>query len=165
MVKMRLTRASRMNLRTFVCRGVVCGLYFLAASSVAVANDGDWRQDPEMLLCEPRELTLGQELTLRLGKQHPSELAITRDADGKYFFLVSKSDALTSPQLMTAPAFKTTRDVVLPGRLQAITGTYGERPTVVFDRVGTYRVLLSNALESEEGGFFCEVKVVARKQL
>lgn len=83
-----------------------------------------------------------------------SELALRRVADNAWFFLVVSMPPEGYPQLMTPEQFESAVDVKLSPSLSWVQWAEGAKPESVFTP-GRYELYVSEALESEIGGFRC----------
>lgn len=135
----------------------------LAATAIAfisvncVGADEQWHQDPTVLACSPKVLVSGQVLTLALGPNHGSELAIRRLRDQQQFLLVVGSPPLGHFQLMTPTDFAAARSVEINTDAFATAWAVDASPELVFSEPGEYEIAVSPNLESEAGGYFCRI--------
>ena len=117
-----------------------------------------WTVNPNIFRCSPETLDPNGLLTLSLGPGHGRELAIHRESDNVFFFLVVKSPPSDMVSLMTPEQFSGISHLEIPASIEghAWVAHRGREP--VFTTPGTYAVYTSNALESEEGGFTCSIQ-------
>jgi hypothetical protein len=125
-----------------------------AACEISSPPPPEWREEASMMTCELSEQ--GGSVTINLGRKHPRELGIVRDFDQRLFLLVTGDDS-TDPFLMSAPEFQQASHITLQRDLLAATSARNEAGDRVFSHPGSYRILLSDSLESEQGGYFCTV--------
>jgi hypothetical protein len=135
----------------------------VAALSARAAEEGEAPPtlsivDPRVLTCTPATLKSGQSLTLTLGPYHGKELAVQGPGKAQIYFLVVTDPPKGDPQLMSTKEFKAAKTVVIPP-------DYSARPWIanggiekVFSTPGTYRIMVSEVLESEVGGHVCNVR-------
>lgn len=150
----------RLSPKLFVhALAILCTASLVLTESRAGADPvpAQWRRDQLSLSCEPDTLKPGESLKLKFGLPHAAELAIVRDRDDTFFYLISKFDDPKVKQLMDPKSFRTTRDLVLGQDLVANSSDNSSQLKRVFEASGKYRVLLSDALESEEGGVYCAI--------
>ena len=142
---------------------------FLAMCAIGVAQASDpdaegqetvWVQDPEVLACSPQVLERSSTLILTLGPRHGKELAIERMSDGTSFFLVVESPPPDMKLLMSPQAFSTATTVETTTSVVGHAWVWGRGSEPIFTTSGRYAVYTSDALESEVGGFTCEVQYV-----
>ena len=122
-------------------------------------EETDWLKDPAQLSCAPKKLRHAGTLTLELGPYHGRELAIRRDSDDTWYFLIISSPPDNVRLLMTPEAFETKKQIQIPASL--VTTEWTTREDVpVFTTNGSYTVFVSVALESDAGGYKCKIRYV-----
>lgn len=128
--------------------------FFASASPPAFADeDTTWIQRAEVLAC-PASVPAGETVLVTLAPGRGSELALRRVADDAWFFLVVGMPPEGYPQLMTPEQFESAVDVKLSPSLSWVQWARGAKPESVFTP-GLYELYVSDALESEAGGFRC----------
>ena len=113
---------------------------------------------PAQLSCAPTKMTSGDTLILRFRVPHPRELAI-RAPGNHWYFLVYDSDKSTPKPIVDGAAFAKMSEMRLP--VATALGVLWEgdhKNERIFQRSGTYEVVLTNVLESEGvPSFRCKV--------
>ena len=116
--------------------------------------------DPKVLSCSPTTLKAGDSLKLVLGPGHGKELAIQGPRREQIYFLVVTEPPKDDPQLMSTSSFKEAKSVDIPTSIQARPWVADGKIEKVFSTPGTYRVTVSETLESEVGGFICRIRYI-----
>lgn len=138
---------------------VLCSLSVVATNSLA---QNIWQSNSSKLVCSPRVLHSNDTLTLTLGSMHGSELAIRRKSDEVPFFLVVGSPPSNMTPLMTTNEFSKTKEVKISAKIEGLPFVYDSKKEPIFTKSGTYTIQVSNNLESEEGGYYCNIKYLAK---
>ena len=125
----------------------------LVSPSAFAAEETPWSETAEVLAC-PASVKAGQTVLVTLAPGRGSELALRRVADDAWFFLVVGMPPEGYPQLMTPEQFESAVEVKLSPSLTWIQWAQGEKTESVFVP-GRYELYVSDALESEIGGFRC----------
>jgi hypothetical protein len=105
----------------------------------------------QLLSCDPKQVRSGDTLILRFRMPHPEELAIRAPGNG-WYFLVFEPDPSTPRPIVDKASFAKMREMRLPvATAKGIPCAAGKNnPEVIFQRPGTYEVILTAALESED---------------
>jgi hypothetical protein len=130
----------------------ICSLT-LASPSAYADEDTPWSESAKVLAC-PASVPAGEFVLVTLAPGRGSELALRRVADDAWFFLVVGMPPDDYPQLMTPEQFESAVYVKLPPSLSWVQWTQGTKMERVFTP-GLYELYVSDALESENGGFRC----------
>jgi hypothetical protein len=141
----------------------IAALVLFATTLTAIAAEGEAPPtplvvNPKVLSCSPSTLKAGQALTLTLGPGHGKELAIQGPRKEQIFFLVVTEPPKEDPQLMSPSEFKAAKTVVIPADIKARPWVANGSIEKVFSTPGTYRVTVSETLESEMGGHVCSIR-------
>lgn len=112
------------------------------------------------LSCSPKAFTRDESLTIEMGISHPGELAIIRP-DGEYFFIAQRVfgnltvKAIPSEIFRNIVALKISPKTFVAHRWRTGTADY----ELIFNSVGTYKIILGEPLESDIEGTVksCEV--------
>jgi len=115
------------------------------------------------LSCTPKTFTRVESLNIEVGVSHPGELAIVRP-DGEYFFIAqrvlgnSTVKAIPSDIFSNIVALKISPQTFVAHRWRTGAPDY----ELVFNELGTYKVILGEPLESDIEGTAqaCEVTLV-----
>jgi len=121
-----------------------------------------WIEDEEVMKCVPNRMQLGASLKLELGKEHGKELSIYRQSENLTLFLVVGSAPDEMKSLMKPADFKKTKSVNIDSSTTGFKWDAKGGNEVIFNSEGAYTIYASNNLESEEGGYRCEVLVVGK---
>jgi hypothetical protein len=136
------------------------------------ANEGDypkteWRVDEAKLSCTPKRLRPNDTLTIRMPVPHSQELAVYYPKSRSWWFLVYWPDPsmVGAKPIMSREEFVTTPVLKLKVK-EAKGARWIGNPTdeLIFVHPGTYSIHLSDALESEAGGYSCTVEYVPDKK-
>lgn len=123
------------------------------------AEETSWLKDLRQLSCTPKNLHNNDNLTLKLGPEHGRELAVRRDVDNTWYFLVVSNPPNGVKTLMSPEEFEGKRQVSIPTSLTTTEWTTN-KDVAVFTTSGSYTVFVSVALESEAGGYKCNIRYV-----
>lgn len=137
-------------------------LFFMSALTTNSIAENAWQNNPSKLACSPRVLHSNDTLTLTLGSMHGSELAIMRKSDGIAYFLVVGSPPSNMTPLMTTTEFSKAKEVKISAKTEAFPWVAEASKEAIFTRSGTYTIQVSNNLESDEGGYICNIKYLAK---
>lgn len=152
---------------TFACSstralGVVCNLLALSVLLIAAPIGGPaqeletpWQVDSSMLDCGSATVTSGDSLTIRLGENHPREIAVLRHSDGVWLFLVVGNPPAMMEPLFSREEFEDVRVIVIDSETTGFAWKPDGTNERIFGQKGKYSVYLSDILESETGGFVC----------
>jgi len=127
------------------------------------AQDGHaiFNVDRNVLDCSPKHLKLGGTLRLQLAPDHGRELAIRRNSDNAWFYLVVESPPPDMKQFMPVEAFRIASHVDIPATARAVEWESGHDAQPIFASAGSYDLFVSENMESDAGGFKCTVHVSA----
>ena len=117
-----------------------------------------WVEDESIVSCEPRVLRKGETLTIKLGIGHGKELAILRESDKRWYFLVVKEPPKEMKSLMTPDEFKKTKTVTINTETVGFPWEVNPKNEVIFEQPGKYIIFVSEILESEVGGYKCPIE-------
>lgn len=139
-------------------------LMFLLLFALAnnAAAESPYEINLKKLACSPRVLHFNGTLTLNLGSMHGSEFAIRRKSDGAFFMLVLDSPESNITQLMTSKEFSEAKVVKLSTKVKALPYEVDASIEPIFTKSGTYEILVSDNIESDLGGYYCNVKYLAK---
>ena len=140
-------------------RAIAPVAFLVLNPSYAQDANSPFREDPSVLSCAPQRLSAGQSLVLTMAPGHGKELAILREEGDVEipFFLVVQSPPDDMRALMSREAFGAATRVEVPTSATGYKWVGEGGNERIFTTPGTYEVLLSDSLESEEGGHFCAV--------
>jgi hypothetical protein len=123
------------------------------------AQDTLWVNSPRDFSC-PKTVLIGQALILKKSKQAGSELAV-KGPDGKLRILVIGMPEPEMKTLMSTEALSAATEIKMNTKtLYAAAWEVNAKPVKVFAKAGIYQFMLSGNLESDEGGYRCQVKAV-----
>ena len=129
------------------------GISALTAPAFAQDRDEDYPIVPHVLSCSPGVLKPGGSVTLLLGPNHGSELAILRPGGREWYFLVLGDATPKDKPLMTSQALKAAKRITLTEATgSGLNDKLGNR---VFSKPGRYVVYNSDRLETDGGGVRC----------
>jgi len=132
-------------------------LFSVFLPGAAHGQEEHWVNDTRVLACSPQTLKPGGSVTLVLGPNHGSELAIRRNGTREWYFLVVRSPPPEMRPFMTPEAFKAARRATLTERTEGLPWVDNSKSERVFSRPGRYIVHASDVLESEAGGYICTI--------
>jgi hypothetical protein len=153
-----------------LARLIAHAILFLSLSPMAFADGSgasrSARSQPRQgtLACTPTNLRPNQPLTVNLPEKHGTDFAIV-DPKNRYFFISFRPDA-SAPNfrpIIPEQVFRAQRTLVIDPKTAKgvpwVTGGSGA-PAKIFERSGVYRLLLSEALETEDPVLdgWCEVQ-------
>lgn len=121
--------------------------------AVPVAVPAPSPRPPAALRCEPRRAQVDDTLQLVLSASLGGEMAIV-NPDGVFYQLVNENPTPEmGPQLMTAAALREVREIRLAiATLQGLPYVYrAQAAEPVFHREGTYRIRISERLNTDDG--------------
>ena len=136
---------------------VASSVLLLLVTPCFAQDETVWVADTKVMACSPRNLSGSGTLRLRLGPGHGKELAIRRESDGAWFFLVVESPPQEMKLLMSPESFRTARLVKIPASIKAAQWDTESHEQRVFSSSGKYYVFSSDNLESEAGGAKCTI--------
>lgn len=155
----------KVKMKKTFCYTILLKLAFLISVSVWATNSiaqSIWQNNPSKLACSPHVLHPKGTLKLTLGSMHGSELAIKRKGDGITFFLVVGNPPSYMVPLMTTSEFSKTKELKLSANIEAFPWVNDSKKESVFTKSGDYTIQISNNLESEEGGYYCNIKYLSK---
>ena len=133
---------------------------FISVAEESEAPETVWVELPEQFKCAPNEITLNDSVTISLSENSFKELAVFRESDKTWLFLVVGGAPKEMKSLMSPSELKSKNAVSLTpettGFRWEVNG-YNER---IFNAPGKYTVYNSDILESEVGGYKCDIVVV-----
>lgn len=145
------------SLTTAVLLGLGCSTAFIGTGFAADADEGSMK-------CGPRSIAPGQSLRIDMPSRHAGELAIVAP-DGDYFFVAqrdvesSNASAIPSNLFEGISSLTISVDSFVAHRWRA--GAVAYEP--VFDKPGTYKVILGEPIESDATGNLQVCEVTFRK--
>ena len=130
------------------------------ASQKNEVSEAVWVESPKHFNCTPREISLKGRVSIFLGENSFEELAIFRESDNTWLFLVvgsapKKMNSLMSPSELKLPNVANLTSETKGFRWEA--NGYNEK---IFTAPGKYTLYNSDTLESEVGGYKCDIVVV-----
>ncbi|GAA0860370.1 hypothetical protein [Aliiglaciecola litoralis] len=131
------------------------------ASQESEAPETVWIESSKHFNCTPSEISLKGSVYISLGENSFEELAIFRESDKTWLFLVVGSAPKEMSSLMSPSELKSKNAVSLTTETTGFrweANGYNER---VFTALGKYTVYNSDNLESEVGGYKCDIVVVS----
>ena len=137
-------------------------LFWLSTLGTNSVAENAWQSNPSKLACSPRVLRSNDTLTLTLGPKHGSEMAIMRKSDGISFLLVVGGPPSNMMPLMTHTEFSKAKEVKISAKSEALPWVADASKEAIFTKSGTYTIQVSTNLESEEGGYYCDIKYLAK---
>ncbi|WP_299947856.1 hypothetical protein [uncultured Microbulbifer sp.] len=114
-----------------------------------------WIQSDKVVSCHPSEFKPSDTLQVKLGKWHGKELAVYRHDENLWLFMVVSSPPLGMISLMTPKEFESAKSF----EITPSTRGYRRDNEEVFSKSGNYTLYVSQNLESEDGGYKCELIV------
>jgi hypothetical protein len=130
------------------------------AADVRIEDDVEetvWVNNPKVLSCSPERLATRGKLILTLGPEHGKELAIWRESDKTWFFLVVQAPPTDMKPLMSREAFAVATRIEIPADSIGFAWAKDRGNERIFTSPGRYIVYASEVLESEVGGHECTV--------
>ncbi|MCT6700409.1 hypothetical protein [Rheinheimera sp. 4Y26] len=144
-------------------------LFFIFAfmSSHGIAEESDapetiWLESDEMVSCTPRELSRGDVLRVNLSGSHGKELALYRHDESLWLFLVVSSPPSTMKPLMSSQRFENVKQIEIASTTTGYRWDNKGGNETIFSKPGKYTLYVSENLESEGGGYKCELFVKNR---
>ena len=129
----------------------------LVLHAPARAEEAHWSISSRALSC-PSVVQAGKPFTVRMAPGAGRELAVHRVSDGAWFFLVVDGPTAGQRNLVEPAELARRTHLQIPATLQWAAWSAGAKPQAVF-RPGVYEVMLSDNLDSEQGGYKCRLKV------
>lgn len=123
------------------------------------APETTWLESDKMVSCIPSELNLGESLQVKFGEQHGKELAVYRHEDNLWFFLVVGSPPSEMISLMSALEFEGVNAIEITPVTTGYRWDSKGGNEAIFSKSGKYTLYVGANLESEDGGYKCELTV------
>jgi hypothetical protein len=118
-----------------------------------------WVDSDKMVSCSPVELKPSDTLQVRLGLGHGKELAVYRHEENIWLFLVVGSPPSDMVSLMSPQEFESVSSIKISPTTTGYRWDSEGGNEAVFSKLGKYTLYVSENLESEEGGYKCELTV------
>jgi hypothetical protein len=136
--------------RNFTTEGSLI-TFLLFSIAMGIPAQVTAQRPSQPLSCDPKQVRSGDTLILRFRMPHPEELAIGAPGNG-WYFLVFEPDPSTPQPIVDKASFAKMREMRLPvATAKGIPWAAGKNnPEVIFQRPGTYEVILTAALESDD---------------
>ncbi len=112
-----------------------------------------------MVSCVPRELNLGESLQVKFGEHHGKELAVYRHEENLWLFLVVGTQPSEMISLMSPLEFEGVNAIEITPVTTGYRWDSKGGNEAIFSTPGKYTLYVSSNLESEEGGYKCELIV------
>lgn len=132
---------------------------FTLVAEESEAPETIWVESPKQFKCAPSEIALKGSVTISLGENSFEELAIYRKADNTWLFLIVGSAPKEMNSLMSPADFKSAKILNLSAETTGFRWEAKGYNEKVFTAPGNYIVYNSDILESEVGGYKCEIVV------
>jgi hypothetical protein len=122
----------------------------LLSIAIGLATDPTAPGSSAALSCEPKRISSNDTLILRFRMPHPGELAI-RAPGNIWYFLVYDPDESSPPPIVDKASFARMSEMRLPvATARGIRWQGDGKNEVMFQESGTYEVVLTNTLETED---------------
>lgn len=137
----------------------------LLFSRLAVAEDDKefpetvWSESEKALSCSPKTIIMGESVEVKPGGHHGKELAVYRHEDDTWLFMVVGFPPEEMNSLMTPEAFKVAKSFTITKDTTGFSWGSGGGNERIFSRPGKYTFYVSEILESEIGGYKCDILV------
>ncbi len=148
------------------CLGRMLSIFFLllisfpsAASEESEAPETIWVESSKNFECAPREVSLKGNVTIYLGENTFKELAVFREPDSTWLFLVVRSAPKEMNSLMSPAELKSTKELILTSDTTGFRWEARGYNEKIFTIPGKYTVYNSDTLESDVGGYKCEIVI------
>ncbi|WP_445427381.1 hypothetical protein [Alishewanella sp. HL-SH05] len=138
---------------------IILLLFSIACFSEDEAPETIWIASDNVVSCNPKDLNLGDTLQIKLGGRHGKELAVARDDEGVWLFLIVGLPPLGMDSLMSHQEFEKVNSIEITARTTGYRWDVKGGNEVIFSKPGKYTLYISENLESEDGGYKCEVTV------
>jgi len=137
---------------------------FVFISSHGIAEESEapeaiWIESDEMVSCTPCMLSRGDVLRVNLSGHHGKELALYRHDENLWLFLVVGSPQATMKSLMFSQQFARAKAIEIASTTTGYRWDNKGGNETIFSKPGKYTLYVSENLESEEGGYKCELFV------
>ena len=123
------------------------------------APEAIWIESDDMLSCTPRMLSRGDVLRVNLSGHHGKELALYRHDENLWLFLVVGAPPSTMKSLMSSEQFESAKEIEIAPTTTGYRWDNKGGNKTIFSKPGKYTLYVSENLESEEGGYKCELFV------
>ncbi|WP_226705018.1 hypothetical protein [Microbulbifer elongatus] len=118
-----------------------------------------WHKSESELSCSSTELNPSETLQVKLGGHHGSELAVYRHDDNLWLFMVVGSPPTGMVSLMSPQEFEGAKSFVISPKTTGYRWDSVGANEVIFSKPGKYTLYVSENLESELGGYKCDLVV------
>ena len=128
-------------------------------SQESEAPETVWVKSPKHFNCNPSEISFKDNISISLGENSFDELAIFRESDKTWLFLVVGGAPEEMNSLMSPSELKSTKVLSLNSETTGFrweSNGYNEK---IFTVSGKYTVYNSDNLESEVGGYKCDIVI------
>ena len=132
---------------------------FISVAEESEAPETVWVELPEQFNCVPNEITLNGSVTISFGESTFKELAIFRESDNTWLFLVVGSAPKEMNSLMSPAELKSVNILHLTPETTGFRWEVNGYNEKIFTNPGKYTVYNSDILESEVGGYKCDIIV------
>ena len=153
---MRTAKHARVALSAALAAWAAIGIAFGADGS----DEATFVVAKQIFDCSPKTLQSGQTLTLTMDDTgvHGSELSIRRLKGNVWYDLVAYDPEVKS--LMSTEEYASARHVEISTTITASREAPGAPIERVFSKAGRYILYSSTNMQSEEGGYICNVNYV-----
>ena len=128
-------------------------------SQESEAPETVWVESPKHFNCNPSEISFKDSISISLGESSFDELAIFRESDKTWLFLVVGGAPEEMNSLMSPSELKSTKVLSLNSETTGFRWEYNGYNEKIFTVSGKYTVYNSDTLESEVGGYKCDIVV------
>ena len=118
-----------------------------------------WYESKAAVSCTPKELNPSETLRVKLVGHHGSELAVYRYDENLWLFMVVGSPPTSMVSLMSPQELEVAKSFEITPKTTGYRWDSMGGNEVIFSRPGKYTLHVSEALESELGGYKCELVV------
>lgn len=138
---------------------------FLLVSFTCLAIQGNespetvWAYSPKHFDCSPNEISVNGSVSIMFGENSFKELAIYREPDSTWLFLVVDSAPKEMKSLMSTSQLKATSLVSLTPETKGFRWEANGFNEILFTVPGKYTLYNSDNLESEMGGYKCDIVI------
>ena len=136
----------------------------LFSTAIGVSTDVSAQRSAAPLSCELKKISADDTLILRFRMPHPAELAI-RAPGNIWYFLVYDPDKSSPAPIVDKASFAKMSEMRLPvATARGIRWEGDGKNEVMFQQSGTYEVILTNILETEDvPAFRCKIAFSRRR--
>tara|TARA_Y100000780_G_C13670775_1_gene412287 strand:- start:1333 stop:1773 length:441 start_codon:yes stop_codon:yes gene_type:complete len=121
--------------------------------------DTVWAYSPKQFDCSPNEISVNGSVSILFGENSFKELAIYREPDSTWLFLVVDSAPKGMKSLMSTSQLKATSLVSLTSETMGFRWEANGYNEIIFTVPGKYTLYNSDNLESEMGGYKCDIVI------